>query len=177
MWSSAESAYTTSIIYGARLFQEDHLAVIAMRTQRLVSSDRGLARELFVMMAAVFDEGHEPLSDAYIDQLLQRADFWVIAALDGDTIVGGLTAHILPLTRREVSEFFIYDLAVRTDYQRRGIGRELVQALRQAAATIGIYTVFVPADNDDTHALDFYRAIGGEASPVTFFTFETTGRE
>jgi aminoglycoside 3-N-acetyltransferase I len=31
--------------------------------------------------------------------------------------------------------------------------------------------VFVPADNDDQHALDFYRALGGSPSSVTFFTF------
>ena len=31
--------------------------------------------------------------------------------------------------------------------------------------------IFVPADDDDIHALDFYRALGGEESPVTFFTF------
>jgi aminoglycoside 3-N-acetyltransferase I len=32
--------------------------------------------------------------------------------------------------------------------------------------------VFVPADNGDTHALDFYRALGATASPVTMFVFE-----
>jgi aminoglycoside 3-N-acetyltransferase I len=31
--------------------------------------------------------------------------------------------------------------------------------------------MFVPADNEDEHAIDFYHAIGGEASAVTFFTF------
>jgi hypothetical protein len=28
----------------------------------------------------------------------------------------------------------------------------------------------------DPHAIGFYRALGGEASPVTFFTFERSGR-
>ena len=31
--------------------------------------------------------------------------------------------------------------------------------------------MFVPADNDDQHALAFYTAIGGEAAPVTIFSF------
>ena len=44
-------------------------------------------------------------------------------------------------------------------------------ALREAAAAAGITEVFVPADNDDTHALDFYRALGGDPAPVTMFTF------
>ena len=44
-------------------------------------------------------------------------------------------------------------------------------ALRKAAAAKGIQVVLVGADNDDVYALDFYRALGGLPSPVTFFTF------
>jgi aminoglycoside 3-N-acetyltransferase I len=84
---------------------------------------------------------------------------------------GGLTAHTLRLTRAEVSEVFIYDLAVVPRRQRRGVGRALVAALRTEAARAGITVAFVPADNDDTHALDFYHAIGGIPAPVTMFTF------
>jgi aminoglycoside 3-N-acetyltransferase I len=43
--------------------------------------------------------------------------------------------------------------------------------LRDAAASEGIGELFVPADNEDTHALDFYRAVAGVAAAVTIFTF------
>jgi len=123
------------------------------------------------MMAEVFEEECEHLSDGYIDRLLSRGDFWAIAAFVGADIIGGVTAHTLPMTRTESSEVFIYDIAVRGDQRRKGIGRRLMTALREAAAAVGIRDVFVPADNDDVHALDFYRALGGMPSPVTFFTF------
>jgi aminoglycoside 3-N-acetyltransferase I len=153
-----------------------------MRTSRLVPGDRALAKHVFTLMADVFDEPAVELSDAYVDRLLGRTDFWVIAAFsrdegdgasdgDGDDIIGGLTAHTLPMTRAEYSEVFIYDLAVRPDHQRRGVGRRLVLHLRTAAAALGIDDVFVPADDEDIHALDFYRAIGGAPSAVTIFTF------
>jgi aminoglycoside 3-N-acetyltransferase I len=135
-----------------------------------------LAKELFAMMTQVFAEDCERLSDGYLDRLLSRADFWAIAAFVGDDIVGGVTAHTLPMTRTESSEVFIYDIAVRGDQQRKGIGRRLMTALREAAATVGIQHLFVPADNDDVHALDFYRALGGVPSPVTFFTFSGAER-
>ena len=123
------------------------------------------------MMAEAFEEPNQALSDAYLDALLSRADFWVMAAqLDGE-VVGGVTAHALPMTRAETTELFIYDVAVRTDHQRRGIGRQLLAALRTAAAQAGVDELFVPADNEDTHALDFYRAVGGAAAAVTIFTF------
>ena len=43
--------------------------------------------------------------------------------------------------------------------------------LRSLAAAAGVSVVFVSADNEDTHALDFYRAVGGTPAPVTIFTF------
>ena len=89
---------------------------------------------------------------------------------DGD-VVGGLTAHTLPLTSGEQSEVFIYDIAVAPAHQRKGIGRGLVEELRRLAASAGVGEVFVAADNDDAHALDFYRALGGTPAPVTIFTF------
>ena len=142
-----------------------------IRTKRLSVDDRDLARRTFQLMVEVFEEESASLSDRYLDQLLSGRSFWAFAALLGDDVVGGITAHTLPMTRTEASEVFIYDIAVHLDYQRRGIGRELVSALRAGAAAAGIYDIFVPADNDDTHALDFYRRLGAEPSPVTFFTF------
>ena len=142
-----------------------------IRTQRLTTADHDTARALFALMEEVFENGHQPLSDVYIAGLLGRVDLWVFAAFIDDTLAGGITGHTLPMTRSESSEIFIYDLAVRADLQRRGVGRALVARLRADAAAAGIDDVFVPADDEDEHAIDFYRALGGEASPVTFFTF------
>ncbi len=146
-----------------------------MRVKRLTLGDRDLARALFTLMADVFEEDCEDLSDGYIDRLLGREDFWAIAAFAGDHIIGGVTAHTLVLTRTESSEIFIYDIAVRRDHQRQGVGRRLLAELRAQAAALGIREVFVPADTDDVHALDFYRALGGAPSPVTIFTFTHRG--
>jgi aminoglycoside 3-N-acetyltransferase I len=141
------------------------------RVARLAAGDGSLAKRLFSMMAHVFEEQHTPLTDDYVAQLLARDAFWVIAATLADEIVGGLTAHTLPMTRSESNEIFIYDIAVRADHQRRGVGRLLMAHLTQLAGGARIDDLFVPADDEDTHALEFYRALGGVAAPVTFFTF------
>jgi len=47
----------------------------------------------------------------------------------------------------------------------------LISALRECARAAGVHEVFVPAENDDPHARDFYGALGGVGSPVTLFTF------
>lgn len=141
------------------------------QVRRLRVGDRDLARRLFAVMAEVFEEPSERLSDRYLDALLSREFFWALAALAGDEVVGGLTAHTLFMTRSESAEVFIYDVAVRRDRQRQGIGRQLVTALCAAAAEAGIGDVFVTADTTDAYALDFYRALGGVAATVTMFTF------
>jgi len=100
-----------------------------------------------------------------------RSEFWAMAAFVDDHLVGGITAHTLPMTTGESSELFIYDIVVRPDHQRQGIGRALMTALRQAATAEGIAALFVSADNDDWHALEFYRRLSGVAAPATIFTF------
>jgi aminoglycoside 3-N-acetyltransferase I len=144
---------------------------IKTQTKRLTGADRAVARRLFAVMAKAFDTEYAPLGDDYLDRLLANADFWVFAAFEGDDIVGGITAHTLPMTRAEDTEIFVYDVAVRPDRQRMGVGRQLLTALRTATAAAGHGDLFLGADNEDEHALDFYRALDGIPSPVTIFTF------
>ncbi len=142
-----------------------------VRVVRLTSADIPLARQTFRMMGEVFEETPQSLSDGYLSRLLGRPDFWALAAVQGDVPIGGLTAHELLMTRDESSELFIYDLAVHPTHQRRGIGTSLVKFLRAEALAQGISVAFVPADADDLHALDFYRALGGDEAPVSIFSF------
>lgn len=143
-----------------------------IEVRRLGATDTALAQQTLTLMAAVFDEPSGSLSAAYVSSLLARPEFWVLAATRQGVPIGGVTAHVLPMTRHEAAELFIYDLAVDPAHQRRGVGRALVEALRTQAAAHGIAVAFVAADNEDTHALDFYRALGATATPVTIFTFE-----
>ncbi|MGL4576743.1 MAG: GNAT family N-acetyltransferase [Burkholderiaceae bacterium] len=143
----------------------------SIRIHRLQTQDIALARELFTLMARVFEEECAPLSDAYLHTLLQRQDFWALAAFADELLAGGLTAHVLPMSRSPSRELFLYDIAVRADLQRHGIGARLVAVLREQGAQAGIATVFVAADEEDTHALDFYRALGGQESVVRHYTF------
>jgi aminoglycoside 3-N-acetyltransferase I len=138
--------------------------------KRLNSDDNAIAVSMFSMMASVFGEAPGTLSLDYVERLLKRDDFWAIAALEDREPVAGLTAFTLPLTRCEAAEVLIYDIAVQLRHQRRGLGRLLVDTLKKLAAEAGIRTIWVPAENEDLHALEFYRAMGGRPTAVTIFT-------
>ena len=144
---------------------------------RLQPGDEGAAAETFRVMAGAFEEEHHQLSQTYLERLLRREDFWAMAARVDGTIVGGITGHALPMTRSEEWELFIYDLAVKAEYRRQGIGRALVQELCAAAAERGIGLAFVPAEDEDTEAVEFYRAIQGEESGVRIFVFAPAAAE
>lgn len=75
------------------------------------------------------------------------------------------------MTTSESVEILVYDVAVRADCRRQGIGRKLVNELRDRAAEAGVLNVCVPADKSDQGALDFYRALGGLESDVSHFLF------
>ena len=126
---------------------------------------------MFALMSEVFGEKQASLSDEYLNILLTRPEFWAFAVICNGAIVGGLTAHTLMMTRFEGAEVFLYDIAVDPDHQCRGFGRLMVNMLRREARRIGIQTVFVPAEDEDTHALEFYKALGGTPTRVTFFEF------
>ncbi|MFZ4807259.1 MAG: GNAT family N-acetyltransferase [Hyphomicrobiaceae bacterium] len=139
--------------------------------KRLTADDIELARSVFAVMATVFGENAAVVSRDYAAALLHRDDFLVVAGLVDGEPIAGLTAFVLPLTRAQTDELFIYDIAVAPAHQRQGIGRRLVQAVRSLAAERNIATTWVPADNEDDPALEFYRAIGGTPHAVTVFTF------
>jgi len=141
----------------------------AVSVERIGVADVPRARAAFAMMDEVFEAESVALSDDYLVGLLSSETFWALVAFEGTDPVGCLTAHELPMTRHEQTELFVYDLAVRVDRQRRGIGRRLVDALVARAAAVGISVVFVPADEEDTHALSFYERVGGRPAKVTMF--------
>jgi aminoglycoside 3-N-acetyltransferase I len=142
-----------------------------MRIERLTSGNRQKARALFAMMSKVFGEEAQTLSDEYIDRLLCQPTFYAMAAFAEDNVIGGITAHAIPMTTSESSEMFIYDVAVHEDHQRRGVGRQLLLSLLEKAAADGIQHAFVPVDEEDREAALFYEALKGTASPVKLYAW------
>lgn len=138
-----------------------------MHIQRLTRGEPDAARALFALLSEVLGEGEPVLHDAYIAHLLQQGSFWAIAAIDEGRVIGGLTAHLLPMTKAEHFEMFVYDVAVREDRQRQGIGQTLVSWAVREAFAFGARSVFVLADNLDVDAIRFYQKLDGVCSPVT----------
>lgn len=128
--------------------------------------------EMLQLFEVVFEMKYFQIpGEDYITSLLERKDFIVFIAKHENTVVGGMTAHILPSYYFESSEVYIYDLAVKTSFQRKGIGKQLLHTLADHCRVHGHIEFFVQADEPDTHALEFYRSTGGRAEKVVHFYY------
>jgi aminoglycoside 3-N-acetyltransferase I len=127
---------------------------------------------LIALFETVFElPPHEPPSRAHLQRLLARQDFMVVVASVGGKIVGGLTCYTWDQYHSEKKLAYVYDLAVAPEFQRQGIGRLLMTEVQAICRRAGYEEVFVQADKDDGHALDFYRATGATEEDVSHFYY------
>ena len=140
--------------------------------RKLDAQDVNLFSQLIGLFKDVFETntGKMPPQD-YLQQLLNLDSFLVFVALLEGHVIGGLTAHTLPRYDAVTSSVYLYDLAVSTRYQRQGVGKQLLTSLTEYCRRLGVGEVFVQADGDDTHAIDFYRSTGGISQKVIHFTY------
>jgi aminoglycoside 3-N-acetyltransferase I len=144
----------------------------AFSIKRLRVEDISLLRELTRLFETVFETPYPtPASDLYLHKLLSKPEFICLVILSNGQVAGGLTAYELPMHYSDRSEIFLYDLAIGTYFQRKGLGRQLITALREHCRQQGIRELFVAANEEDKHALDFYRATGGTAERVVHFNY------
>jgi len=140
--------------------------------QQLLPHDISVFAGLLRVFEDVFEMKDFSLpDDAWLSTLLHQKEFTVFVAKDGDTVIGGLTAYVLKSYYAESSEVYLYDLAVATSFQRKGIGRELLLALTGFCRQNNFREFFVQASEGDTHALEFYRSTGGIPEKVVHFNY------
>ena len=143
--------------------------------RRLHESDLPFFKSLIDLFNIVFEEDRSNIgSDATLAGLLGKSHFIAMAALAEQEVVGGLTAYELPLYYADHSEAFVYDLAVKPEHQRMGVGKELIRSLKAECSRRGIREFFVLAHEEDEHAIEFYHSTGGKSERVVNFLYETS---
>lgn len=145
--------------------------------QLLKSTDLNKLKELILVFENVFEmKQFELPSDTYLQKLLDKETFFAVISLVQDRIIGGLTGYILDQYYSEKPLAYIYDLAVLTEYQRKGVGRKLIKFTNEYCKQKGYEEVFVQADEIDDYAIDFYRSTKPTAEEKVihfYYTLET----
>ena len=136
--------------------------------RRLGPGDLAAFRGLNALFADVFGEPETYAdrlpSDDYARELLSDPSVILLAAVEGDRVIGAIGGYRLRKFEQERSEVYIYDLAVASDRRRRGIATALIEATRRIARETGAWTVFVQADTipEDEPARALYRSVASE---------------
>ncbi|HET6227085.1 MAG TPA: GNAT family N-acetyltransferase [Bacteroidia bacterium] len=128
--------------------------------------------ELIKLFEVVFEmKNFSKINRDHLQQFLAKPGFIVYVAESEERIIGGLTAYLLDQYYSDKPIAFIYDVAVKEEFQRQGIGKKLIAHLSEHCKSLGIEEMFVLADVEDEHAIDFYRATLGEESNVVNFNY------
>ena len=143
-----------------------------VQIEKLSSGDINKFQEVIEVFEDVFEmENFVMPEKSYLQQLLERDDFFVCAAVINSRVVGGLTSYLLRQYYSLLPLIYIYDLGVLSQFQRQGIGRQLITATLSYGKEIGAEEVFVQADEDDDIAQLFYKSTGGIAQKATHFCY------
>jgi aminoglycoside 3-N-acetyltransferase I len=139
---------------------------------RLKMPEVDLFQELVQLLNAVFEEGNTVASKNQLKKLLSKSNFHAVAAIKGNKIVGGLTAYELERYYTDKSELYIYDIAIQAELQKQGIGKALINHLKEYATQNEIEAIFVQAYSEDKQAVKFYESTIGKGEKVNDFTIE-----
>ncbi len=129
---------------------------------------KGLLRVFGEAFGEIDTYQHKIPTDVYLSGLLAKPHFIAVAALDGDTVVGGLAAYQLDKFEQDRREIYIYDLAVLEAHRRRGVATGTINTLRKIAAERDVYVLFVQADLGDAPAIALYDSLGTQETAHHF---------
>ena len=138
---------------------------------------RRLGQEDLPLMRAAQHLFDKPLQEAAARRFLGLPDHHLLLAFEGSRPVGFVSG--VELTHPDKgTEMFLYELGVEPAFQRRGIGKQLVNALAELVVAQGCYGMWVVVDPDNTGALATYRSAGAEPpSHSVVFTWSFSAPE
>ena len=149
---------------------------MALVVRRIRPGDERVA----ILLEGLLDEGMHWDTEQGRHFLADSATNALFLAEVDEMGIGFATANRLQRFDTRRAEVLLYEIAVRDEYQRQGIGRALVAQVLDWAREVGADEVWVLADSDNARACAFYAATGGEqfTPNSTMFTYriaETRG--
>lgn len=139
---------------------------------RIGSRQLAEARALNAMFSDAFEEPNAYSdflpSDDWLTARLADPNMISLVALDDATVIGGLTAYILPKLEQERREIYIYDIAVVETHRRRGVATALIGYLQDNAQSLGAWVIFIQAHKEDDAPVALYSKLGRREDVLHF---------
>ncbi len=124
----------------------------------LSSQDTNDFIERMKIFGNVFEMGDlKILDNTYLESLMNKPDLLVLIAKCNNEVIGGLTVYVLHRYYSTKPIAYIYDVGVKPDHQRKGIGKKLISHLIQYCKENDFEDAYVEAETDDIQAVNFYK--------------------
>ena len=119
-----------------------------------------------------------PLDPRWTAEFIGDPRHHMVVALD-DGLVVGMVSGVHYLHPDKAPELFVNELGVAGSYRRRGIGRQLLDAILEVGRALGCRAAWVPTDESNAPARALYGAAGWEEAPerCTVFTRDLVDAE
>jgi ribosomal protein S18 acetylase RimI-like enzyme len=138
-----------------------------LTVRRVTTVDVALAAEL----DAMFDEGVSWDTEQGQRFLAHPDTLLLVARWDGEAC-GFLSAYRLQRFDRRGAEVLLYEIGVEEPFQRRGVGRALVEEAKRWAAELAADELWALTEDDNVPARALYAATGGrEETGLTMFVY------
>lgn len=108
-------------------------------------------------------KNHSYKAEKYLDAFLQNQKNHVFVASINKIVIGGLTAYEMEMYKNDTSEMFLFEIEVKAQYKQQGVGRLLIQALKDVCKQRNIKQIFVVTSRNNLSALKLYESTGGIA--------------
>jgi len=122
----------------------------------------------------VFDE---PIDARAAGEFLRDPRHRLAVAIDGDVVVGFVSAVVYVHPDKPAPELWINEVGVASSHQRQGIARRLLECTLDEGRAAGCREAWVLTDRTNQAAMRLYEVGGGEASmDHVMFTFRLSER-
>ena len=139
----------------------------AFEIRRLEPGDEGVLPQLSEWV------GRPPLDHDAAGRFLANERNHLLVAFEAREPVGLLLAHELDRRHGDERKMLLYEIDVRADRRRRGIGSALMDSFAELCRRRGYGQAWVLTDEENTAAMSFYAACGGtrEVPDSVMFVF------
>lgn len=111
-----------------------------------------------------------PVQERWARAFLEDARHHLVAAID-DGVVVGMASALDYIHPDKPPQLWINEVGVAPAYQRRGIGRLLLDALLAHGRTLGCTEAWLGTEEDNMPARRLYESAGGKAEPFVLYSF------
>jgi ribosomal protein S18 acetylase RimI-like enzyme len=125
---------------------------MAVTVFRASATDAELAR---IALAEVHER--KSVEETAITAFLNDSSCFLFLAVENGKVLGSLNGYALRHPNRPQPQFLLYEIDVRPDCRRRGVGLALVNAFTDAARAAGAFEVWVVSNESTPAALALYR--------------------